>query len=70
MFHRAYIVTQSKVNLTAPKGNIMQHTRTSELESLQPTALDAGLVFSGKVSGRLIQGYDKHSAYTPAINPD
>jgi len=43
----------------------MQHTRISELESLQPTAWDAGLVFSGKASGRLIQGYDKPSAYTP-----
>ena len=30
----------------------MQNTRISELESLQPTALDAGLVFSGKESGR------------------
>ena len=48
----------------------MENTRISELESLQPTALDAGLVFSGKESGRLIQGYDKPSTYTPAINPD
>ena len=48
----------------------MQNTRISELESLRPTALDAGLVFSGKESGKLIQGYDKPSAYTPAINPD
>ena len=48
----------------------MQNTLVSELESLKPTALDAGLVFSGKESGRLIQGYDKPSAYTPAINPD
>lgn len=40
------------------------------LSNLIPTALDAGLVFSGKTSGRLIQGYDKPSAYTPAINPD
>lgn len=28
------------------------------------------MVFSGKASGRLIQGYAKPSAYTPAINPD
>ena len=48
----------------------MQNTRITELESLQPTALDAGQVFSGKASGKLIQGYDKPSAYTPAINPD
>jgi len=48
----------------------MQNTLISELEALQPTALDAGLVFSGKESGRLIQGYDKPSAYTPAVNPD
>ena len=48
----------------------MQNTRISEFESLRPTALDAGLVFSGKESGKLIQGYDKPSAYTPAVNPD
>lgn len=40
----------------------------SELESLQPTALDAGLVFSGKASGRLIQGYAQPTAYTPTID--
>ena len=48
----------------------MQNSLVSALESLQPTALDAGLVFSGKASGKLIQGYDKPSAYTPAIDPD
>ena len=48
----------------------MQNTRITELESLQPTVLDAGQVFSGKASGKLIQGYDKPSAYTPIINPD
>jgi len=48
----------------------MQTSLVSVLKSLQPTALDAGLVFSGKASGRLIQGFDKPSAYTPAIDPD
>lgn len=46
----------------------MKNALISELESLQPTALDAGLVFSGKASGRLIQGYAKPSAYTPVID--
>ena len=47
----------------------MQNTHT-DLENLIPTALDAGLIFSGKASGKLIQGYDQASAYTPVINPD
>lgn len=46
----------------------MHNSLISELESLQPTALDAGLVFSGKASGKLIQGYAAPTAYTPAIN--
>ena len=46
----------------------MHNTLISELESLQPTALDAGLIFSGKASGRLIQGYARPTAYTPAID--
>jgi hypothetical protein len=37
----------------------MQTSLVTELESLQPTALDAGQVFSGRASGKLIQGYDK-----------
>ena len=48
----------------------MQNPHISELESLQPTALDAGLVFSGNASGKLIQGYGKPSAYTPTVYPD
>jgi len=46
----------------------MQNTRIAELESLQPTAFDAGLIFSGKESGRLIQGYEKPSPYTPTAS--
>lgn len=48
----------------------MQSTLISELESLQPMALDAGLVFSGKASSRLIQGYAQPTAYTPIIDPN
>ena len=46
----------------------MENTLISELESLQPASLDAGLVFSGKASGRHIQGYAHPSAHTPAID--
>lgn len=45
-------------------------TSKSELEQLKPVSLDAGLVFSGKPSGIQIMGYEKPSAYTPAIDPD
>ena len=34
----------------------MQTSRITELESLQPTALDAGEVFSGTPSGHQVQG--------------
>lgn len=47
------------------------HTNlTSGLDSLQPTYLDAGQVFSGKPSGTTVRGYAVPSAYTPAIDPD
>lgn len=46
------------------------NTILNDLTPLQPASLDAGLVFSGKASGRLIQGYAKPSAYTPAVTPD
>lgn len=42
---------------------------TSELDSLQPTDLDAGQVFSGKPSGTTVRGYAAASAYTPVIDP-
>lgn len=48
----------------------MHNILISELESLQPTALDAGLVFSGKASGKPVQGYAAPTAYTPVVNPD
>ena len=35
---------------------------------MNPTQLDAGLIFSGKASGTMISGYDEPSIYTPAIN--
>ncbi len=41
----------------------------SNLTALQTTTLDAGQIFSGKKSGKLIQGYAEASAYTPTINP-
>ena len=43
---------------------------TSDLDSLQPTDLDAGQVFSGKPSGTTVRGYAVPSTYTPAIDPD
>lgn len=47
----------------------MHNTLIAELESLQPAPLDAGLIFSAKASGKLIQGYATPSAYTPTLNP-
>ena len=47
------------------------HTNlTSGLDSLQPTNLDAGQVFSGKSSGTTVRGYAAASAYTPALDLD
>jgi len=48
----------------------MKGTNISELDSLQPTDLDAGQVFSGKPSGTTVRGYTAASAYTPAFDPD
>jgi cobaltochelatase CobS len=41
-----------------------------ELKSLSPTDLDAGMVFSGKTSGRMIRGFEASSSFTPDLNPD
>ena len=45
-------------------------THPIDLESLDPIALDAGTVFSGRASGRMVQGFAEPSAFTPAIDPD
>ena len=42
----------------------------NDLCKLQPTDLDAGQVFSGKLSGTTVKGYAVPSAYTPAIDHD
>lgn len=44
-------------------------TMLSELKSLEVAELDAGAVFSGSPSGRLVQGYAKPSLFTPAPDP-
>ena len=49
---------------------MMENSIATDLSTLQSVSLDAGLVFSGKASGRLIQGYAQPSAYTPAVDPD
>jgi cobaltochelatase CobS len=41
-----------------------------ELKALSPTDLDAGMVFSGKTSGRMIRGFEASSSFTPDINPE
>ncbi|MGE4297898.1 MAG: AAA family ATPase [Desulfovibrionaceae bacterium] len=41
-----------------------------ELGNLQPMELDAGLVFSGQASGRMIHGFAAPCAYTPEPDPD
>ena len=40
-----------------------------QLESLTPVELDAGTVFSGTPSGRMIRGYAQPTAYTPKVDP-
>ena len=44
-------------------------TLHEELSGLQPVELDAGLVFGGKASGTLVQGYADATALTPSIDP-
>ena len=39
-----------------------------EIEKLVPAELDAGLIFSGKVSGRIIQGFESASSFTPKLD--
>lgn len=41
-----------------------------ELENLQVMEMDAGTVFSGQPSGRMIQGFAAPCAYTPDPDPD
>ena len=47
----------------------MEHTVTSHLESLQATDFDAGGVFSGNPSGRMVRGFTTSSACTPYRQP-
>lgn len=42
----------------------------ADLDHLQLTDLDAGEVFSGQPSGRMIKGYASPCAFTPPIEPD
>ncbi|CAA7627275.1 hypothetical protein [Magnetospirillum sp. SS-4] len=42
----------------------------SDLGRLQVIDLDAGDIFSGQASGRLIRGYAAPCIHTPAIDPD
>lgn len=46
------------------------HQLHSELAGFNPADLDAGEVFSGKPSGRLIKGYDSPGPYSPSADPD
>ncbi len=39
-----------------------------EIEKLNPTELDAGLIFSGKSSGRTVQGFEEASSFTPNLD--
>lgn len=43
---------------------------TDILQTLKPTEMDAGLVFSGRSSGTKVSGYEKPCPFTPKINPD
>lgn len=44
-------------------------TSLQQLESLSPLDLDAGTVFGGAPSGRLVRGYAQPTVYTPKIDP-
>lgn len=46
------------------------HQTHSELANFIPADFDAGEVFSGRPSGRLIKGYDAPSPYSPQADPD
>lgn len=41
-----------------------------ELKKLKPIDLDAGLIFSGNNSGKMIKGYEKACSFTPELVPD
>ncbi|MBI9088206.1 MAG: AAA family ATPase [Desulfobacterium sp.] len=41
-----------------------------ELKQLKSQELDAGLVFSGTASGRMIKGYSSSSSFTPEVDVD
>ncbi len=43
-------------------------TQISELAQLQTVDMDAGQVFSGNPSGKLVKGYAQPSSYTPTID--
>ncbi|WDP91071.1 MAG: AAA family ATPase [Desulfobacter sp.] len=45
-------------------------TTITELEKLKPKDLDAGLIFSGTASGKMIKGYASPCSFTPTINPE
>ena len=38
------------------------------LQSLQPAAFDAGTLFSGTPSGKMVKGYAVPSLFTPAVD--
>jgi len=40
----------------------------SILSNLTPTDLDAGTIFSGTPSGKMVQGYAAPSLFTPAVD--
>ncbi|WP_020585434.1 AAA family ATPase [Desulfobacter curvatus] len=42
----------------------------TELETLMPKDLDAGLIFSGTSSGKKIKGFESPCSFTPSINSD
>ena len=40
------------------------------LQSLQVVDFDAGIVFSGTPSGKMVKGYAAPSLFTPAVDPN
>ena len=42
----------------------------NDLTNLTVTDLDAGQIFSGKPSGRMIKGFDSPCRFTPELDPD
>ena len=47
----------------------MKSQKIMELETLMPTEMDAGQVFTGTPTGKAVKGYKETCSYTPSVDP-